>query len=163
MVAMGVAFLSIGALIEIMDLAISAFASLIMVFVCLEIGKPYNFLVWLATSLLSFVFFPHSLVFLTYFLVFGLYPIIKAYIERLPRFLWIILKLVYINIVIAALFFLCELITSVPLFDAGLAPWLKIGAVALINLAFIVYDMFLVVMIRYYLFKIRPRFHNRDK
>ena len=158
MVAMGVVFIAIGVLTQVMDLAISAFASLIMIFVCLEIGKPYNFLVWLSTSLLTFVFFPHSLSFVTYFLVFGFYPILKSYIERLPHFSWLLIKLVYINAVMVVLIFVTEFITGAALFSEGLEPWIKIAIYALCNVAFIVYDMFLVVMIRYYLFKLRPRF-----
>lgn len=158
MVAMGVVFIAIGVLTQVMDLAISAFASLIMIFVCIEIGKPYNYLVWLATTLLTFVFFPHSLTFVTYFLVFGFFPILKSYIERLPRFAWIILKLVYINAVMVILIFVSEFITGAKLFSEGLELWLKIAIYLLCNVAFIVYDMFLVVMIRYYLFKLRPRF-----
>lgn len=158
MVAMGVVFIAIGVLTQVMDLAISAFASLIMIFVCIEIGKPYNYLVWLATTLLTFVFFPHSLTFVTYFLVFGFFPILKSYIERLPRFAWIILKLVYINAVLVILIFVSEFITGAKLFSDGLELWHKIAIYLLCNVAFIVYDMFLVVMIRYYLFKLRPRF-----
>jgi len=158
MVAMGVVFMALGVLTQVMELAIGAFASLIMVFVCLEIGKPYNFLVWLATTLLTFVFFPHSLTFVTYFLVFGFFPILKAYIERLPHALWILLKLLYINAVMVILIFVSEFITGAKLFSEGLELWLKILIYALCNIAFFVYDMFLVVMIRYYLFKLRPRF-----
>ena len=158
MVAMGVVFIAVGVLTQVMDLAISAFASLIMIFVCIEIGKPYNYLVWLATTLLTFVFFPHSLTFVTYFLVFGFFPILKSYIERLPRFAWIILKLVYINAVLVILIFVSEFITGAKLFSDGLELWQKIAIYLLCNAAFIVYDMFLVVMIRYYLFKLRPRF-----
>ena len=158
MVAMGVVFLAIGTLTQIMDLAISAFASLIMIFVCLEIGKPYNFLVWLATTLLTFVFFPHSLTFVTYLLVFGFYPILKSYIERLPHAFWILLKLVYINAVMVILIFVSEFITGAKFFSEGIELWLKVVIYVLCNIAFFVYDMFLVVMIRYYLFRLRPRF-----
>ena len=153
MVAMGVVFTTLGELTQLMELAIGAF-----VFVCLEIGKPYNFLVWLATTLLTFIFFPASLAFVTYGLVFGLFPILKSYIERLPHACWLVLKIVYINIVMAALIFVSEFITGAPLFSEGMELWLKIVIYLVFNLGFIAYDMFLVVMIRYYLFKLRPRF-----
>ena len=108
--ALGTALMVLGAVFEVLDLSVCAVASLFVAFVYIEIGAPYTFIVWLLTSLLSFIFFPGSVIWIEYLLVFGIYPIIKAYVERLPRVLWIILKAVYINAVLVALIFLFELI-----------------------------------------------------
>ena len=99
-VALGVVFMVIGGFLDVLDLSACALASLISVFVFIEIGSPYTYLVWLATSLITFVMFPGSAIWIEYLAVFGIYPIIKAYIERAPRFLWLILKLIYANCVI---------------------------------------------------------------
>ena len=157
MVAMTVVFMALGAFIEALDLTVAALCSLVMVFVFIEIGSPFTWLVWLGSSLLGFVFFSGSFVWLTYLLIFGIYPIIKAYIERLPRLWWIILKLAVFNVMMLLLMLLFEFIFGVPLFVTDNKLYV-IGLYALCNVAFVVYDIFLTVMIRTYLNKIRSRF-----
>ncbi len=155
--ALGAAVMILGAVIEVLDLTVCAFASLIMVFVYLEIGSPYTFLVWICTTLASALMYPGSIVWIEYFLVFGIYPIIKAYVERLPKWSWLIVKLVYINAVVWALFFLVELVLGVPFFEDNIL-WLKIATYVLMNVAFIAYDMFITVMVKFYYDKLRRRF-----
>ena len=92
-----------------------------------------------------------------YFLVFGLYPILKAYMERLPHILWLVVKLVYVNAVIAILAIASSLVLSVPFFESALwyvnaALWL------LMNVAFVAYDAFLTVAVRLYMLKYRKIF-----
>lgn len=163
MCALGVAFISLGAVVQVLDLTVAALCSLLVVFVYIEIGAPYVHLVWLCTSLLSFIIFPGSVIWLEYFLVFGFFPILKAYIERLPRGVWLLLKLLYANATFALLFYLQELIFEIPLiteetvFGISGIP-LLIAAFVIMNIAFIAYDMLITVMLRIYLFKYRERF-----
>ena len=156
LVALGAVIMSFGAMFELVDLTVSAIASLLIVFIYLEIGSPYTWLSWLATSLVTFIVFPGKMIWLTYFLVFGLYPILKAYIERLSRTVWLLLKLLYVNAVIWALFFLSELIFSLPFFTED-ALWLKVILYAVINVGFIAYDLFINVSVRIYYGKIRQK------
>ena len=78
MVALGVVFMTIGAFVPSLDMTSAALTSLIVVLIFIEIGSPYTYLVWLATSLIGFIFFSGSAVWLQYLLVFGIYPILKA-------------------------------------------------------------------------------------
>jgi hypothetical protein len=156
MTALGAVIMALGAMVEVLDLSVCVLASLIVVFIYLEIGSPYTWLTWLATSLISFLIFPGKTVWLNYFLVFGVYPLLKAYIEKLPRAVWLIIKLVYANAVIVAMFFLMELIFGVPLFEKD-ALWLKAVLYVVINVAFIAYDVFISMAVRIYFLKIRPR------
>ncbi len=157
MVALGAIFMAIGAVLSIADLTMSAISALIVAFVYIEIGSPYTWLVWLSTSLLSFIFFPGSFGWITYFLVFGIFPILKAYIERLPRKLWFIVKLVYFNVVFLILMGLSRLIFGQDLFLVS-ELWMKIGLYIICNIAFIAFDMFMTVMIRIYFVRFRHRF-----
>ncbi len=157
LVALGVVILALGAVIELVDLTVCAIASLIVVFIYLEIGSPYTWLTWLCTSLIAFLVFPGSMIWMNYLIVFGVYPILKAYIEKAPRALWLIIKLVYINAVITALFFLVELVFGIPLFEDG-RLWFRAILWVLINVAFIAYDMFLTVSVKLYYAKIRQKF-----
>lgn len=158
-VALGTVFLVLGAVFDVLDLSACAFASLLVAFVYVEVGSPYTYLVWLATALLTFVFFPGSLVWVEYLLVFGIYPVLKALIEKLPRVFWLLLKLVYFNVVIWLIILASELVFKIPFFSEG-AWWLKAGLYLLLNVAFVAYDIFLTVLIRFYFQKIRPRFAN---
>ena len=158
-IALGTVFMVLGGFIEVLDLSACAVASVLVAFVYIELGSPYTWLVWLGTSLATFVSFSGSVLWLEYFLVFGIYPILKAYIERLPRTFWIFLKLIFINAVLWLIFLGFEFIfkTSVFIVDK---LWMKIGIYALMNVAFIAYDIFITVMVRFYLVRLRPRFKH---
>ena len=159
MVALGAVFLTVGAVWEIMDLSLCAIASLLIAFVYIELGSPYTWLVWLCTSLVSFIFFSGSVVWIEYFSVFGIYPILKAYIERTPRTLWLIFKLAYINAVIVVMIFCIELIFGFSFFGTD-SLWISAATYLLLNVAFIAYDAFLTVLIRLYMTKYRRRFRK---
>lgn len=163
-VALGVVFMTLGFFVEVLDLTVAALCSIIMLFVFIEVGKPYTFLVWLATSLLGALFFTGSLVWVTYFLVFGIYPIMKAYIERLKKPLWLPLKLVLFNISAFLLILVSELVFGIPFFGEINMPifegreWIfKVLVCVILNVAFIAYDIFLTLMVRAYFSRIRPR------
>lgn len=166
MTALGVALMAIGAYVEVLDLSALALVSLLTVFMCIEVGAPYNWLTYGATSVLGAVFFTSRPVWLMYLLIFGIYPILKGYVERLKRGFWLPVKLVVFNILFIPAIFISQLISGVPFFSVGelnLPEWLDprvvIGALYVIcNMAFVLYDVFLTSMIRFYLARLRPRF-----
>lgn len=156
LVALGTVFMVLGGFIEILDLTVCALASLIVVFVYIEIGAPYYWLVWICTSLITLLLSPAKLLFIEYFLVFGVYPILKAFIEKMPKWTWWLVKIVYINAMIWALILAFDFFFGTPLLDTDL-PILKVGLYLLINAAFVVYDLFITVMVRFYFEKFRHR------
>ena len=157
MVALGTAVMVLGAVVEVLDLTVCAIASMLVVFIYLEIGSYFPWLVWICTTLATALIFPGTVIWVEYFLVFGLYPLIKAYIERLPKWSWLIVKLAYINAVIWGLFFISEHLLGIPFFDEG-GRVMAIITYVLMNVAFVAYDVFIVVMVRFYMEKLRPRF-----
>ena len=78
-------------------------------------------------------------------------------VERLPRVVWLVPKLVFANVAFAAVFGLYWLIFRISpfMFDN---EWIAIGIWALGNFAFIIYDMFVTAMAKVYLLKYRKRF-----
>ena len=158
-VALGTVFMVIGGFIEVLDLTVCALASLLVAFVYIEIGSPYTWLVWICTSLASFLIMPGKFIWMLYLLIFGIYPLLKAYIERLPRGVWLILKLLFINAMIWALMFGVELILGIPFFVVD-KLWLKAGVYIVMNVGFIAYDLFITVLIRFYFERLRRRFKN---
>lgn len=157
MVALSVAMMTLGAVVDVLDLSACAFASLVMVFCYIEIGSPYTFLVWACTTVISALVFPASLVWFEYLLVFGIYPLLKAYIERTPRAFWWPIKLVYINGVIWLLIFFVDLIFGTPFLEGDTIIW-KALTYLLINVAFVAYDFFITIMVRFYFDRLRHRF-----
>ena len=156
-IALGVLFMALGAFVEVLDLTVAALSSCLMAFVFIEIGDKYAFGVWLGTSILGAIFFTHSLVWVTYFLICGIYPILKAYIEKLPKWSWLIVKLAYINAMVWALFFISEKLLGIPFFgEEGIV--MQIILYVLLNVAFVAYDLFITVMVRFYYVKLRSRF-----
>ena len=157
MVALGTVFMVIGAVFEVMDLTVCAMASLLVVFVYIEIGSYYPWLVWICTSLATLLLYPGSLIGWEYFLVFGIYPLIKAYIERLPRWSWLIVKVAYINAVIWSLYLVCELLLKIPFFSMEEGIVLLVITYILTNIAFVAFDFFISVMVRFYFERLRPK------
>lgn len=154
--ALGVVIMLLGAVIEVLDLSVGAIASLIVVFVFVEIGKPYHWLVWICTSLITAIIYPGSALWIEYLLIFGIYPILKSYIERLPRWSWWPVKLVYINAVVGLLALAMEKLLGIPFFEED-GVWMRVLFWALLNVAFVMYDVFIKVLVRVYFAKYRER------
>ena len=159
LVALGTMFMVVGAVIEVMDLTAVVFASLLVAFAYIELGSPYTYLVWLCTSLATFLLYPYSLMWLMYLLIFGVYPILKGFIEKLPKALWLIVKLVFANVTFTLLVLGTEFIIGVSFFEQeklfGLPP-LAVKAIiwVMMNVMFVLYDYFINVMVRYYFVKL---------
>ena len=156
MAAMGVVFMLLGSVIEVMDLSVCALVSLIVVFVYLEVGVGHAWAVYLCTSLLSFLIVPAKLMCFEYLLMFGIYPLLKAFIEKLPRISWIFVKLVFVNAMIWLIFLVAELWMGF-IFLEGDTFILKAALYVFMNVTFVVYDIFITVMVRFYYDRIRPR------
>ena len=162
--ALGVVFMLIGAVFEPIDLAVSCLSSLLVVFVYIEIGSPYTWLVWLTTSLLTALVYPASGMWVMYLMLFGLYPMIKAYIERSPRAFWWPLKLVFYSISATALGCTLSFILGIPVLEGDLfgLPALGVAVVLLFlgAVAFVMYDVFITAGVRMYFKKLRPKIKN---
>ena len=165
MVALGSVFNAVGAFLEIADLTCAALASLCVVLVYIEIGSPYTWLVWLSTSLVTALIAPGGSTWPLYLLIFGIFPILKGYIERLRKGVWILLKLLFCNFALALVAVICELVLGLPLFGDeavfGISPeLLRIPLWIFFNIAFLLYDYFLTVMARFYLTRLRGKFQK---
>ena len=162
--ALGTVFMIVGAVLEVLDLSAVAFASLLMVFIYLELGSPYTWLVWIATSLTTALIYPASLLWVEYLVIFGIYPVIKGYIERTPRPFWILLKVLYALLTFGLVALLAEAVLGIPFFEGdlfGLPLYaVAVALFALSAVAFILYDIFINVMVRFYLERLRPKIKN---
>ena len=166
-VAIGTLFMTLGVVIEVFDLTAVALASALVALVYIELGSPYTWLVWLCTTFTMFILWNWTTtMWFMYLVLFGIYPILKGYIERLPRVFWWLIKLPFANVAFALMLFGIQLIFGIPFIDStetlfgitGRALYIVVWA--LLNVAFIAYDFFITVMVRYYMVKLRQRFRK---
>lgn len=155
-IAISVALLSLGALVEVLDMAVASLMSLLVVFVFIEIGSPFVWFVWLGTSIITCLIPNGLLVGIEYLTVFGIYPILKAYFERAPRPLRWPIKIVYVNLFIIGALLLSELVSSISFFE--IERWyFKLALAVGLNLVFVLYDVYLTKMIRFYYSVVRKK------
>ena len=159
--ALGSALMAVGAVWELVDMALAALASFLIVIILIEVGSSFSWLVWITTSLITFLLFPSSTVWLMYF-VFGVFPILKYYIEKLKRPFWFVLKLIYVNACIVGLLYALDFIFGTPMFATDMII-VKAALYLFLNVAFFMYDRLLTLIIRLYIGKYRQRFRHLFK
>ena len=95
-----------------------------------------------------------NLVVLEYILFGGIYPILKYYLEKLPRRLALVLKVVCFNLLAFGILALSRRFFGLEL-EFGQAFWIPILLLA--NLTFLIYDLLMThLIIRYYRL-VRPK------
>ncbi len=100
--ALSVVALGIGTLLEIMDLSAACAASVVVLLILLTYGPRYALLSYAVTGVLGIILMPQSLAVWTYVGLMGYYPIIRGRLERLPRVLAWVIKLLLFAAVMAA-------------------------------------------------------------
>lgn len=160
LVALGVILLGLGSLINTLDLTVAALASILCVWAVIEMGKTYAWMIWLVTSFLSLLLLPQKTPGCFYLFI-GLYPILKERLERLPRAVEWVLKIVIFHAMIA----LCWLVLRifVPEEAALEFGWLLLATYALVLVAFLLYDYALTKLISFYLQKLQKRIGLKRK
>ena len=155
--ALGVILLSLGSLVEVLDVTTSVLASLFCVYAVIEMGGAYPWMIWGVTSLLSLLILPQKTPALFYALLAGFYPILKEKLERLSRPVSWFLKIAVFHLSLGAvglglwIFFPSAL-------DAGGMKWMLVALYFASVVCFVLYDYALSHVITFYLVKLRHRF-----
>ena len=159
LVALGVIFLGIGSLLEVLDISMAVIASLCVIIAVIEYGKSAPWLVYAATSVLSFILLMYNPLPAIFFsLFFGFYPILKEKLERKPKVISWLLKEIIFNVCLAVILLIYFLLfTPTSNYNIPL-PWLIVLAILLCEGVFILYDIALTRMITFYVIKLRHRF-----
>ena len=108
--AMAVVLLGVGALIEVFDLTAAAAASLALLPILLCYGARDALLSYAVTAVLGVILMPQSLAAWMYAGLVGYYPIIKQRLDRLPRVLGWLIKLVLLTAVMLVYLFVFYLV-----------------------------------------------------
>jgi len=150
---LGVIVLSLGSILEVLDLSAAALAGILVTIVVIEVGGIWPWLVWAATGLLSLLL-PLKTAAIFYLIFAGYYPILKEKIEMLgSRLLQWVIKLLMMNTALTLVILVTKYILVLP--DETLDwTWL---IYPLANTAFVLFDIALTRLITVYLFKWRKK------
>lgn len=139
-------------ILPISTLSVLTLASCLIPISIIRTSIKNTILVYISSSLLSFFILPINIS-LYYTLFFGVYGIIKYFVEKLNKLiLEIILKLISFNLLLSVIYFISisflgNLSTNFPVY----LLWI------IAQIAFLIYDYALTVIISFYLQKL----HNR--
>lgn len=145
-IALGVVILYLTNIMPISTISTLTVASCIIPIVIIRGNIKTSILVYLLTSIISFLILPlnHSIM---YILLFGIYGIIKYFIEKLNKLtLEIIIKLIFFNIVLAIGYFIFNVF--VPNSNFKFPIWIAIIAAQFV---FLIYDYAMTLVITYYI------------
>ena len=150
--ALGSVIMTLGSIVEVLDLSTAALASMLLIFAVIEIGGPWPWLTYAATGLLSLLL-PLKTAAIFYILA-GYYPLVKEKLERIrSRVLTWIIKLLGFNAVLIICYIIVKHILLLPDTFDGLS-WL---AIPIANITFILYDIALTRIISYYILILRHK------
>ncbi len=120
----------------------------------IESGARAGWLFYVATSLLALIIVPDKLGIVPYAIFFGLYGIIKFYIEKLDRIvLEYILKFAFFNVCMGIAIWAVRDLLGFAV-SSKLPWWLLIIA---LEIVFFVYDYVYTLFVGYYRDKLRPK------
>ena len=154
LIALGVLFLFLGSLFDVLDLSTAMIASLLVVYAILELRGAYPFALWIGTSFLGLLLLPQKSPVIFYALFAGYYPIAKAALEkRFPRWFAWILKLVVFHLSLALFVGILKIFLPGELSSYFEKPWLPFTLYGLSLACFILFDLLLSRLV--------PLYYNR--
>lgn len=137
-----------------------AAAGVVLVAVSAEMGVASALLVYVAVALLSLLIVPDQEAKLLFILFLGYYPMLKPYLERLPKLVAILAKLALFNVIILLFYYMTLYVLGIPDIldgwgDFGKYTGYVVAAIA--NFTFIMYDFLLSQVLYIYKNWLRKR------
>ncbi len=155
--ALGVVFLYLGAVIEVLDMSAAFLASVPILLAVIEMGGAWPWLIYAVTSILSLVLLPVKLPCVYYILLLGFYPIIKRVLEKhLRGVLGFLVKMGVFGVCLVGMWGVIRLFLPAVVFEGGVWFW----AIALFVLM-VLYDVCLTLMVTRYVLDWHKRFFKR--
>ena len=152
--ALSVVLMLLGCVIQSLDLSAAVIAGIAVVIAVIEYGVGWSVMLYAATSVLAFVLLPVKTPALFYLLIGGIYPIIKALLERIKN-KWLVwaVKIIGFNLFYTALIAAGNYLLNIedPIFSFNIFVY------ALGNLTFFVYDIAFTRLVTLYVKRIRRK------
>jgi len=130
-----------------------AVAGLLPAAACISAGKRAGLLCWLGSTLLAFILIPDKFCTVLYGILFGLYPIVKGWIELLNQVIpELLLKLAYFNTALTLVLavFKASVLGSLPAVFSAVWILYVVG-----NVVFLIYDFGVTKLITIYISRVR--------
>ncbi len=157
--ALAVICLVLAVVLPTNKISLYALSSFFVTISIIESGVKAAWIFYVATSLLGLILLPNKLGILPYALFFGLYGIVKYYIEKLDKIMIeFAIKLVYFNICLGLLVLLASEIFGYSV--AVKLPWFL--AIIAVEVIFLLYDIVYSLFINYYKARIRPKLNRGE-
>ena len=154
---MAVAIMLCSSVFPGMAYALPMIAGGLMLMPSIEFGTRDAMCCYAAIAFLSFILPADKESALRFVFLFGVYPIIKKYFEKIKRRpIEYLLKILYFNAAAVSAVLLASFVFGIPVDDGTLGRW---GVYILLlagNVAFIVYDIALTGFVRLYVFRVQP-------
>ena len=151
MAAVCVVILSVGSLVESLDISLSILAGLVVMIMTTEYGSKMGWSIFAVAGVLS-LFLPLKTPGVFFLALFGWYPIAQKKIQMLRPFLAYVVKEILFNLILVLGLFLSAFVTK-----TQEATWLYGVTFLLANACFVLYDLLLDRFWIWYLIKIRKR------
>ena len=161
--ALGVIFLMLGSIIDVLDLSSAVLAGFTIAVGVIEIGGKYPAVMYTVISLLSLLILPNKYPAVFFIFFGGFYPIFKAYLERFHYIIAWTVKFSMFNVffvfMILTVRFLSEKNFLPPLeninFLSSFRESLIFVGFVIANIVFLLYDIAMTKIITLYIVKIR--------
>ena len=141
--------------------AIPAFAGLCIMVVLLEAGAKWAISAYITSAVLTVLFCePEAM--LMYVFLFGYYPILKAFIERIkkPILEWPI-KMIFFNVVVILVYSFIAQLFGVNMSDTNdFGKYTVYIVLAVANVVFVIYDITVAKMATFYIYIIKPKLNK---
>lgn len=138
-VALSVVIILIGGILELGAFAAPMIAGLCLIPIERQFGRKYQAAVYLAVSMLCFILVPNIEADLMYLTLFGLYPLLYPFFQRLRGVVRLLCKLLYFNLVAVGV----EALVTTLLIPEVLTGWMIALLLVLGNITFLLYDLIL--------------------
>lgn len=152
-VALGTVFMLLASMLPFFEYAVPAAAGMLVLFIQAELNKGWAAGVYAATSLLGVFVVPNKEAVGMYIALFGLYPIIKSYFDRLPKVLSYVFKSLYFVADVVAVYYIMIKLLFISSASELLEDMTKFTLPILLVcglVAFIIYDRALMLLEKMY-------------
>lgn len=154
--ALSIALMFLTGLIPFVTYALPAIAGVLLISAVIELGTGWAVGIYIATGLLSAFIAPDKEAAVMYIVLFGYYPILKKYFEKIKlRFIEWIGKIALFNATMIASGLFVFFVMGIQE-EELLGQWYIPALLILGNIMFIMYDIALSRLINLYCFRIAP-------
>ncbi len=152
LIALTIIILYLNLLLPISTISILTLASLLIPIALIRGSIKSAILVYIGSSIIGFFILPINII-LLYILFFGIYGIVKFYIEKINKLpVEIIIKIIFFNIIFFIAFFIFDSFISIEITKLPIGLFIIVA-----QIVFLVFDYALTLLISFYLERIHSK------